>query len=193
MTFHSIEKEINPNTFHYQIKTDEGFLSFGKVIDLWQHDENFIRFFVDILKNNSFAAYFWEVRPLTQNQLEEAFEFVLIKSSRLAVIAANKKPFKDFFSTDDLVISFPNLGRNAQLVVPTDKDSDQHYAHLAKFVRNASEEQIIAFWKKVGLEYEHQIGIDEKWLSTSGLGVYWLHVRIDSRPKYYQYRPYKIV
>lgn len=25
------------------------------------------------------------------------------------------------------------------------------------------------------------------WLSTSGLGVYWLHFRIDARPKYYQY------
>ena len=25
------------------------------------------------------------------------------------------------------------------------------------------------------------------WMSTSGLGVYWLHVRLDSRPKYYQF------
>ena len=32
---------------------------------------------------------------------------------------------------------------------------------------------------------------DSVWLSTSGLGVYWLHVRLDSRPKYYTYEPYK--
>jgi hypothetical protein len=29
------------------------------------------------------------------------------------------------------------------------------------------------------------------WLSTSGLGVAWLHVRLDSRPKYYSYAPYR--
>lgn len=27
----------------------------------------------------------------------------------------------------------------------------------------------------------------------SGLGVYWLHVRFDSRPKYYNYQKYKIL
>lgn len=29
------------------------------------------------------------------------------------------------------------------------------------------------------------------WLSTSGLGVYWLHVRLDTRPKYYNHDEYK--
>lgn len=29
------------------------------------------------------------------------------------------------------------------------------------------------------------------WLSTSGLGVYWLHMRLDRRPKYYTYEPFK--
>ncbi|MDF9799652.1 hypothetical protein OKW21_004915 [Catalinimonas alkaloidigena] len=28
-------------------------------------------------------------------------------------------------------------------------------------------------------------------MSTSGLGVYWLHIRLDSRPKYYQFDPYR--
>jgi hypothetical protein len=29
------------------------------------------------------------------------------------------------------------------------------------------------------------------WLSTSGLGVAWLHVRLDERPKYYTHAPYR--
>ena len=29
------------------------------------------------------------------------------------------------------------------------------------------------------------------WLSTNGLGVAWLHARIDARPKYYSHRPYR--
>jgi len=28
-------------------------------------------------------------------------------------------------------------------------------------------------------------------LSTAGMGVYWLHVRLDTRPKYYQHTPYR--
>ena len=29
------------------------------------------------------------------------------------------------------------------------------------------------------------------WLSTAGAGVSWLHVRLDDRPKYYGYAPYR--
>jgi hypothetical protein len=29
------------------------------------------------------------------------------------------------------------------------------------------------------------------WVSTSGLGVYWLYIRLDSFPKYYNFQPYK--
>jgi hypothetical protein len=30
-----------------------------------------------------------------------------------------------------------------------------------------------------------------EWLSTAGAGVSWLHVRLDDRPKYYGYAPYR--
>ena len=29
------------------------------------------------------------------------------------------------------------------------------------------------------------------WVSTSGAGVYWLHLRLDSFPKYYTHAPYR--
>ena len=29
------------------------------------------------------------------------------------------------------------------------------------------------------------------WVSTAGAGVSWLHVRLDDRPKYYGYQPYR--
>ena len=29
------------------------------------------------------------------------------------------------------------------------------------------------------------------WLSTSGLGVVWVHVQLDSSPKYYQYASFR--
>lgn len=30
------------------------------------------------------------------------------------------------------------------------------------------------------------------WLNTAGAGVPWLHIRLDSRPKYYRYQPYTL-
>jgi len=29
------------------------------------------------------------------------------------------------------------------------------------------------------------------WVSTAGLGVYWLHMRVDPKPKYYKHQAYK--
>ena len=55
----------------------------------------------------------------------------------------------------------------------------------------AAPEDIIGFWKEVAKKVKETMGPANIWLSTSGLGVYWLHVRLDTRPKYYQYAPYR--
>lgn len=89
------------------------------------------------------------------------------------------------------MVSFPNLGGDAQLVVPTLINDPSHYAHLATFVRNAPIDQVRAFWQTTAQVYEQKIGKKTVWLSTAGLGVYWLHVRIDARPKYYRFGAYK--
>lgn len=122
--------------------------------------------------------------------LDEAFEFVLVNSSTLPGLTAEKHFFEKYFSGES-VVSFPNLGGDAQLIVPTDKSADNNYTHLATFVRNAAPEQVDKFWQVVAEIYRKSISETPKWLSTSGLGVYWLHVRIDTRPKYYQYLKYK--
>jgi hypothetical protein len=62
---------------------------------------------------------------------------------------------------------------------------------MAKFARHAPKYQIRAFWKEVGKQYAGLIGKENKWLSTAGLGVPWLHVRVDSAPKYYRHADFK--
>jgi len=59
-------------------------------------------------------------------------------------------------------------------------------------VREAPIEQVEEFWKIVAEQYEVAINEVPIWLSTHGLGVYWLHVRIDTYPKYYHYQPYLV-
>jgi hypothetical protein len=93
------------------------------------------------------------------------------------------------------VVSFPNLGGDARLVVPTPQPGTPAptYAHLARFCRQAPVAQLAALWRAVGTEVlAWWAGTTAPlWLSTSGLGVGWLHVRLDSRPKYYSYQPFR--
>jgi hypothetical protein len=45
----------------------------------------------------------------------------------------------------------------------------------------------------LSLEIERRLATarDRFWVSTSGLGVPWVHVRLDERPKYFQFGPYR--
>ncbi|MEL7448175.1 MAG: hypothetical protein AAFN78_03145, partial [Pseudomonadota bacterium] len=65
--------------------------------------------------------------------------------------------------------------------------------HLADFLRTADASQVHAFWQAVGEAVAEKIGDETLWLSTSGLGVYWLHARLDRRPKYYTHTPYRSI
>jgi len=153
--------------------------------------QSFIHFYNDLLKNSKFEAFFWEVKPVTQDTLQDPFEFVLVNSTALKSIKADNLSFKKYFVSNKKVVSFPNLGGDAQLIVPTPDGDITNFSHLANFIRIPYNNTIVEFWEKVATQYEQAIGAQPKWLSTSGLGVHWLHVRIDSRPKYYQFQAYK--
>jgi len=62
--------------------------------------------------------------------------------------------------------------------------------HLASFLRTAPEPQKQEFWQKIGQVVSAKVGKRPLWLSTAGMGVAWLHARLDSRPKYYGYLTY---
>ena len=66
-----------------------------------------------------------------------------------------------------------------------------NFSHLASFVATASEARQEALWSAVGQALETRISARPLWLSTAGLGVAWLHVRLDTRPKYYRHAAYR--
>lgn len=86
---------------------------------------------------------------------------------------------------------FPNLRGDALLVVPSPRTGNDAYGHLAAFLRHAPHQQLDEFWPVVSTAVKSRLGDHPLWLSTAGGGVAWLHVRLDSRPKYYGYSPYK--
>ena len=87
--------------------------------------------------------------------------------------------------------TFANLSGDATLIVPSPRTSEDAYGHFASFLRKAPVMQINTMWQKIGDVVLGTISDRPLWLSTAGGGVAWLHVRLDSSPKYYGYAPYR--
>lgn len=143
-----------------------------------------------------YKQFYWECPPVSAATLETTpFQCLVIGRPR-AYPEADPDDFHAFFKDDQEAIAFPNLGRDAVLVAPCPRGDESLYGHLAAFVRLATPTQQDRLWALVAtsiLDRITQLPPDTPlWLSTEGSGVPWLHVRIDSRPKYYKTRSFRI-
>jgi hypothetical protein len=142
-------------------------------------------------KKDTLMSHRQFLSQLSENDIDETYECTIVKSSQLSRVSPDSTTFDAYFSPDSDTVTFPNLGGDAQLVVPCPVADRSVYTHIGRFVRGAPDHQIKDFWTRVGKEMLDHIQQEPRWLSTSGLGVYWLHIRIDSVPKYYQTEAYK--
>jgi hypothetical protein len=142
-------------------------------------------------------AVFWECKLSNPSSLSQTFEFVVLNAASLATVRPDPHTFAQHFQQSGNhnkdVIVFPNLSRDAYLVVPRPIGEDS-FPHLLSFLRTANASQRRSLWHTVGRTYLELIQSSSAplWLSTSGLGVYWLHVRLDRVPKYYNFLEYKL-
>ena len=163
-------------------------------MSLLEHDAAFRSGLIAALRSSPFEGYFWETPSVTTATSSLPFEFVLIDAPSFAQVSPERSAFEEHFSGDsagDGIVTFENLGRDATLIVPCPIDDESKYSHLATFVRNGPEAQVDALFRSVGRATLQRISERPLWLSSAGMGVYWLHVRLDSRPKYYRHEPYK--
>lgn len=153
---------------------------------------------------SQYDAYFFETKGTSfQNANDKQFEFVVVNSKRLSSRTNGPNPHVfqehlDCLPSSDTCCAFPNLSNTAILISPKDNhiesESYHDYSHIGTFMRNAPQDEIYQLWRKVTKEY---LGALQRtpskslWLSTSGMGISWLHFRIDNRPKYYTYREFK--
>ena len=169
-------------------------LASSAAYELCVSSEAFRAALIDELARAPFAAYFWETPPTTIATSTRPFEYVVTDAPGLASAASETEAFREHFSKDDDadgVVTFRNLGGDATLVVPCPLAELAVYAHVAAFVRDAHESQRHALFRAIGAAAVASSSERPQWISTAGMGVYWLHVRLDSRPKYYRHAPYK--
>lgn len=188
--------DIEPErVMRYRVSSNGAPISYETVLDLWQSDSSFRNYFTALLSNSPFSGYRWETPAITESTVDRPFEFVLINSPGFCARKTDAETYATYFSDDDSdfgVVAFANLRGDATLVVPSPRAPNTAYGHLAAFIRNAPEPQVDAIWRVISAQVQSEIGTEPIWISTAGGGVAWLHVRLDSQPKYYGHQPYRI-
>lgn len=169
------DKIIYPNQTHYIF---------------WNNvacNQEFRQSFINLLLTQNYEAFFLEFEKFdTCNPV--SFR-IIDATSKFKNVVQSPKEFNKYFQTNNNnnpVISFPNLSGDTTLVVPTPFSDTENVAHLKSWLDTASNSRIDTVFKylaeKVLEEAQNNPSI---YVSTHGLGVYWLHFRICSTPKYY--------
>ena len=154
------------------------------------------RALTDILRADPADAFLFETRPTRRSQAARTpFEFVLLPAPPLARAAPDPHAFAAHFRPGARAATFPNLSGSATLIAPSPAGLPTPGAgtHLAAFARQAPDAHLDALWQHTAAAVEMWWleRADPVWLSTHGFGVFWLHIRLDRRPKYYRHAPYK--
>lgn len=167
-------------------------LRFDAFFELLEGDRDFGLWLSDFLLGVGFRAAYWEFPQLSRQRLSGHCRFVLLDAPPLLAAKSSELAFAEHFVAVDQhgAVCFPSLGGDAVLVAPTPRRPLLPYGHLLSFLAHAPREQILALWQLLAEQMIAALEQGPRWLSTSGLGVPWLHIRIDHRPKYYQHRAY---
>jgi len=160
-----------------EIKYD---LSFADGIKRLQNDKKFRKRVIDDIKNIPFDEYYIYLGTIQNNKCDD-FKILIKQGSGFG--RANSKPFEKYLKKDINV--FTNLDKTCILISPKKRSniSTEVYANIGTFMKAAPIAQIDNLFKIVAKEVLKK-PFENIWVSTHGHGVGWLHIRIDSKPKY---------
>ena len=138
------------------------------------------------IPNNIKEPFLWRTSAINNKKdldfKQEFTEDIRLKSHN----RQDLKTFSKHFQKNKYAVSFPNLSGDTILVVPQPR-SGKKFTNIYHFMKNASQIQQKELWKLVARETRKMLKkYDNIWVSSHGLGVDYLHIRICSYPKYYE-------
>ncbi len=190
--FEAISTELNNGNIQvYKIKHGNKSLTYNQVLDYWETDIGFADFYISIFRKCGYYSYVWESPPLSSTSLDQEYEFVIINAP-ISSDNPDSKTYKPYFSLkeNDGIVCFPNLGNDALLIVPSPVRKYSNYSNLANFFKEATREQQRSIWKVTARKIKENLSDKPTWVSVAGGGISWLHIRLDTIPKYYRYLKY---
>jgi hypothetical protein len=131
------------------------------------------------------SSVFWETSRIHSGGESEFIQKVKPATKHLPMkMRADSTAFRKYLDGATTPVKFSNLDKSAVLVSPP--DNGKNFSHIATFYKNSTAQEKKDLWKKVAkaAEKEMKKGKDV-FVSTHGTNVPWLHVRIESKPKYY--------
>ena len=137
--------------------------------------------------------FIWRTNRINKNE-DLVYKEEFIEDKRLFNIKQDYSPFlkkpcqllHKKHSHEKYIISSLNLNKDTILIIPKPR-KNKTFTTLFHFMNEASQLQQKKLWKKVALETKKFLkNHDNVWISTHGLGVSYLHIRISAKPKYYE-------
>jgi hypothetical protein len=165
-----------------QILSNEEFVTFLR-------DERFVYCLRQAMLGNDFIALRWESAAITSQVLSDAYQCVVLNDPSIER-PANPGPFAQYLHAASRACVIHSNGKDAKLLIPCEGAAGQQYCHLRAFLQQAPDTQVNDLFQLLGRVLRCSITEQPIWLNTAGGGVAWLHIRVDSRPKYYQYLAY---
>lgn len=131
------------------------------------------------------GSVFWETSAIKNGGNVAYKERTMSAASVLPITKrADSSPFREYLANKTSPVGFSNPTGSCTLVAPP--DTGKNFSHLGSFYKNASKNEIRALWKKVAVEIEKKLKKrDTVYVSTHGMAVPWLHVRICNNPNHF--------
>jgi len=155
-------------------------ISIGKARDLLQNSKKFRSMCTSVLQSVPYPEYVWYLCKIEKGCETKPFKFIV----KQTILDCKEDPetfgAKKFKNSMNII---SNLSKNALLLVPK-YIKKGCYTSIANFMRNGPDNQVDDFWKALAEIMTYPINA---WISTHGHGVCYLHLRIDSKPKYLEW------
>ncbi len=185
-------------TIHFHGYSGKNPLTFKDAFELLgksKYLSSFTLLLTKTLQSIKFKHFFIEMPAVNSTLMTQQFEFVILDAPEFENKKADPSDFIEHMKKDKTVVSFENLRKDAMLIVPCPCETNSSgFLDLKSFLVNAKNSQIVEFWKEITKNLFFVVEnhpYKKVWCSTSGLGVSWLHFRLDSKPKYYKYNDFK--